>query len=342
MSKYKLTELDWPDFGQATPPLADAVEFQGRIDTLRARMEERGLTHLVVYGDREHLANLAYLTNFDPRFEEALLILRPDGKPLLLTGNECEGYLPISPLWKTGQLRHELYQPFSLLDQPRNHSRTITEILRSEGIGSGSQVGCVGWKYYDGPDQMDLPSYLVDALRALAGHAAVVNATDLLMSPEYGLRANCSAYEIALFEYTNVKASEAMRRIHFAMRLGITDHELLAEARYDGLPLACHMALKTGPDRIGLASPSGAIVQRGYPWSANVSYWGSNTCRAGWVAESAQDLPEAARDYIEAFAVPYLETMAAWLDALRIGQTGGVIVRSRATAAAVRIPLESS
>ena len=38
-------------------------------------MEERKLTHLVVYGDREHFANLAYLTGFDPRFEEAVLIV---------------------------------------------------------------------------------------------------------------------------------------------------------------------------------------------------------------------------------------------------------------------------
>ncbi len=38
-------------------------------------MEKRGLTHLVVYGDREHFGNIMYLTNFDPRFEEALLII---------------------------------------------------------------------------------------------------------------------------------------------------------------------------------------------------------------------------------------------------------------------------
>jgi len=29
-------------------------------------MANRSLTHLVVYGDREHFANLAYLTGFDP------------------------------------------------------------------------------------------------------------------------------------------------------------------------------------------------------------------------------------------------------------------------------------
>ena len=60
---------------------------------LGAMMDERKLSHLVVYGDREHFANIAYLTGFDPRFEEALLILSSRSKPLLVVGNECEAYM---------------------------------------------------------------------------------------------------------------------------------------------------------------------------------------------------------------------------------------------------------
>jgi hypothetical protein len=48
----------------------------------------------VVYADREHCANLLHLTGFDPRFEEALLLLSADGRRKLLVGNECLGYLP--------------------------------------------------------------------------------------------------------------------------------------------------------------------------------------------------------------------------------------------------------
>ena len=39
------------------------------------KMREQDLDALVIYGDREHGANFAYLTGFEPRFEEALLIL---------------------------------------------------------------------------------------------------------------------------------------------------------------------------------------------------------------------------------------------------------------------------
>ena len=44
-------------------------------------MERERYTHVVVYADREHSANLSYLTGFDPRFEEAVLIVGRDGEP---------------------------------------------------------------------------------------------------------------------------------------------------------------------------------------------------------------------------------------------------------------------
>lgn len=325
---YRLIELDWPRFGEATvAPEASLDEFRGRIARTRLRMEERRLTHLVVYADREHFANLAWLTRFDPRFEEALLVLRPEGRPVLLTGNECRAYLPVSPLWRAGELRTECFQPFSLLDQPRDASREMQSILAAEAIGPTSRVGCAGWKYYGEAHRMDAPSYLVDTLRGLAGFDNVCDATDLFVHPGHGLRTRCSAAEIAFFEYSNGKASGAMRRIHFALRCGMTDHELLAHARYDGLPLSCHMTLKTGPNRISLASPSGNRLELGQTWSANIAYWGSNICRAGWIVNDAADLPAPARGYVDAFAGPYFEAMTEWLGALRIGRPGGDLHR---------------
>ena len=59
---------------------------------LRERAAARGYDRLVVYADREHSANLAYLTGFDPRFEEAILVVGPAGDPAILVGNECYGH----------------------------------------------------------------------------------------------------------------------------------------------------------------------------------------------------------------------------------------------------------
>src|ERR1700677_2497810 len=169
---HRIIQIGWPEFGQAAyPPPASGAELELRVNKLRARMEERKLTHLVVYGDREHFANLAYLTGFDPRLEEALLIFPLSGTPLLVVGNECAAYVGVSPLFNEGSLRRERFQPFSLLNQPRHQSRIIREIFAGEGIGETSAVGCVGWKYFsdheqpDAPHAIEIPSYLVDTLR---------------------------------------------------------------------------------------------------------------------------------------------------------------------------------
>jgi hypothetical protein len=74
----KLIDTAIPQFS-TTPshyPKHSVAEYESRLARTRAAMERSGLTHLVVYGDREHSANLAWLTGFDPRFEESLLILR--------------------------------------------------------------------------------------------------------------------------------------------------------------------------------------------------------------------------------------------------------------------------
>jgi hypothetical protein len=205
MKKHRLIEIDWPEFGGGGRPAPVApAEFEARLAALRSAMGRRGVGHLVVYGDREHFANLAYLTNLDPRFEEALLVVGGAGDPLLVVGNECQGYLPVSPLFVAGKLRTERFQPFSLLGQPRDSSRLIQDIFAGEGVGRHGRVGCVGWKYFDDsevPDAdhaIDLPVYLVDALRDLAGRDNVVNATAILMHPGDGLRNYCSPAEMAL------------------------------------------------------------------------------------------------------------------------------------------------
>ncbi len=331
--RHRLIELSWPTFGAAEASArASVAEFQSRVDAVRHAMERLRLTHLVVYGDREHFANLAWLTGFDPRFEEAVLVVARAGDPLLVVGNECEGYLPVSPLYTAGKLRRERFQSFSLLNQPRSDSRFIREIFAGEGIGPGAMVGCVGWKYFadsehpDAVHAIDLPAYLVDALRELAGRENVTNATAILMNPDTGLRTFCSPAEIAYFEYTNVLASEGMKRMLFGVREGMTDHELAKLAEYNGTPLGCHMTLATG-DLPGLSGPVGAKIRRGTPLSTNICYWGSNICRAGWVASSARDLPLAAQDYVENFAGPYFEVMSEWFGLLRLGTPGGELAR---------------
>jgi hypothetical protein len=335
VKQYRLIERAWPEFGSAdVPASASTDELQRRLDGARSRMEQERLSHLLIYGDREHFANIAYMTGYDPRYEEALFVIRVKEKPLLVVGNEGEGYLNVSPLYRAGMIRAERFQSFSLLDQPRNDSRTIREILAGEGVDQASRVGCVGWKYFteaehaDAEHALELPAFIVDALRSLSGGERVVNATGIFMSPSNGLRTSSSVAEIAYFEYANVLASEGIKRIVFGMREGMTDFEVVKLAEYDGQPLATHISLLTGGNlERSLSSPVGCPIRRGEPFSVNLSYWGSNCCRAGWTAETSADLPPAAADYVERFAGIYFTVMGEWFRRLRIGVPGGELYR---------------
>ncbi len=331
--KHQLIEIEWPTFSPSErPPQFSLATFETRLAQTQAAMEKRGLTHLLVYADREHSANLAYLTGFDPRFEEAMLILSQDKSPLLVVGNECEGYLPVSPLFVAGKMRGELYQPFSLLNQPRDKSRLMKDILASEGIQANSHVGCIGWKYMEEVEQpnaqfaIEIPAYIVDACRDLSAWENVTNASDILMHPNHGLRATCTAEEIAYFEYTNFLAAEGMRNLLFGLQEGMIDFEAAKLANFNGEPLGCHPTFATGKNwALGLSSPTGQTIQRGVPLSTNISYWGSNCCRSGWVAESAKDLPADAQDYAENFAGLYFETMNDWFKLMTVGTNGGSV-----------------
>src|SRR5262249_18497692 len=95
----ELAEIALPEFGlPRVEPIIPAATYEARVAAARQRAAAAGHEALLVYADREHFANLAYLTGFDPRFEEALLILLPEGSPTLLVGNECLAYTAISPL----------------------------------------------------------------------------------------------------------------------------------------------------------------------------------------------------------------------------------------------------
>jgi len=319
-----LIALDWPVYDApdfVSGPNAD--ELQGNLDRARHAMIASELTHLLVYADREHFGNLHWLTGFDPRFEEALLIVHadPDIAPLMLVGNECESYLRISELYRNGAIRHERYQWFSLLDQPREASRDLHDIFMTEGIGGSSRIGCIGWKYYQDQSVVDIPSYIRQTLRQRAVYD-IVNATDLLMHAGYGFRSFANEREIAFSEYTNYLASEGMKRLIRAAKAGASEFDLLSQVPYNGLPQSCYWGLKTGPKRVSLSSPRGLTVEAGYPISANIAYWSSNCCRAGWTVAKESDLPDRVSGYLQDFAAPYFAASVGWLERLSVGASG--------------------
>ena len=322
----ELGPVDLPDYDlPAEPPSLPASTYQARLAAASAAAAEAGLDALLVYADREHFANLSYLTGYDPRFEESLLILTPDRAPVLLVGNEGQSYAAVVP----PEVEVVLYQSFSLVNQDRSVSPRLEVVLRKAGLGNGvRRVGIAGWKWFtlaeaDEPASwVDAPSFIVDTLRSLG--CAVENATGLFTAPGSGLRLINDADQLASFEFAATHGSESMRRLLFGVQPGLT--ELAAFTLYQpiGLPLSYHPVLLSGERAaLGLASASGRVLRLGDPMSASLGYWGSNIARGGFLAASVGDLPALAADYVDRLVAPYFACAAEWYETIGIGVTGG-------------------
>ena len=326
-TRVELAEIVLPEFGlPREEPNIPAATYEARIAAARQRASDAGYDVLMVYADREHFANLAYLTGFDPRFEEALLILTQDQTPTLLVGNEDMAYTAISPI----DLRPVLFQTFSLLSQPRSSSAPLTTILRDAGVGltGGKRVGIAGWKYFipvetSMPDYwLEVPAYLVDTLRGMG--CEVLNAGQIFMEPERGLRAVNDVDQLASFEFAATYGSQGLRNVLFNIHPGMSEFEAFRLLAPIGLPLCYHPVLFSGErTALGLASPSSRVMQVGDPVFAALGYWGSNNARAGFLVKAEEMLPSNIRDYIGKLVAPYFRAIVDWYEHIGIGVTGG-------------------
>jgi hypothetical protein len=318
----ELSEVVVPSFGvPLDPPRIPGSTYEKRCDQAYARA---GRDWLVVYADREHLANIAFLCGYDPRFEEALLLLGPRNRRILVVGNEGEAYAPLAGL---PGLETALAQSMSLMGQDRSRKPDLVAVLRAAGLSRGDTIGVVGWKYFE-PAEWDEPSpglfvphYLVAMLGRVAGAPdALTDATAVLMHPATGLRSTIDADQIALHEWGAARASAAVWRIVTGTRLGVSELEAASVMGYAGEVLSAHVMYATGDARhdvIGLRSPGGRIVSRGDGVATAIGFWGGLSARAGLIS-----------DHDDAFvktASAYFDGLVAWYEAADIGVAGDAI-----------------
>lgn len=301
-------------------PAVPAAEYERRIAAL---YQAAAADWVVVYGDREHGANLAFLCGFDPRFEEALLLLGPGGRRTIVVGNEGVGYVPLL----TVPAEMALAQSLGLMGQPRDAAPRVRDVLANAGIGSGARVAVVGWKYFE-PDETDdpaepafVPAFLVRDLRKLIGaEGALFDATSLLAHPASGLKSLSTADQIAQYAWAAERASDAVWRVLRGARPGMTELEAAGLMGYQGEPLACHVMMVGGDEQIvGLRSPSSRPLAHGDGVTCAIGYWGGLSCRAGLLRET----PDAS--FMERVVTPYYRAVATWWQSLRIGASGGAI-----------------
>lgn len=321
MRRAQLTSVSLPDFGAPTvePELGRDI-YAARLQQLASRLTD--CDALVIYGDREHVANISWATGHDPRFEEAICIIVQGRTPTLLAGNEGHPYAETA----SGIFERVLWQPLSLMGQPRDKYRDLTTILREAGLTENMRIGLAGWKGFESddgvfdPQWFETPHYLVEALKTFG---TVTNAALLFMHPENGLRVINETEQLARFEYAATLTSNAAKRLLLNARPGMTEYDACRHLAFDGFPQSVHVNMSSGPRaKYGLPSPSARVIEHGDPIVIGVGLMGALNCRAGFMVAEANEMPKGTKDYVEKLVAPYFSAAVAWYETVGIGVEG--------------------
>ncbi|NBJ70705.1 Xaa-Pro aminopeptidase [Roseburia sp. 1XD42-34] len=292
-----------------------------RKEKILIKMEEKGLSSIVVYADKEHGSNFEYLVGFIPRFEEALFIMNSDGTSTTILGNENfnkVGYSRISTIGKK-------CTAFSLPNQPMEDLRELRNIIKNIKIDTSDLVGIVGWKLIPGMEkQFDIPQFIVESLSSEVGEDKLVNATDLYIGPKNGARITNNANEIAHYEYGASLASDAVLDAMNQLEIGKSEMEigelLTKNGQYNNV-----VTIAAFGDRFakGNLYPTSKKLSKGDKVSLTVSYKGGLSSRAGYAVENMEEMEKVDAEYLEKVVFPYYKAYHYWLTNIKIGKNAG-------------------
>lgn len=318
-------EESWIPIEYDAVPETTADDYAERIQRLWRACD---CSCVIIYADREHFSNMHYFTGYDPRFEEALLILRRDQRPQIIVGNEGLDYVRIVPY----DIEVRLYQTFSLMGQPnRQGSHALEELLRDCDPPQSGDIGLIGWKQYGiGQKSLrtDFPHYIVEALENIVDRGRLKNVTYLMSDCEKGLKHAITAKEIVQFEALGTKISRNVYAAIKDLRPGVREIDGSRGLCLDGDPMDVHPIFSFGESnvRLGLSSPRyhkrlalGDWVCIGY------GLRGSLVNKSGLYVRNAQEIPEDKRDYMDGFVKPYFASIVRWYEMMQIGRACGDI-----------------
>jgi hypothetical protein len=308
--------------------------YKNRIERLFDMARQKEISCIFLYGDREHFANLHYFTGFDPRFEEGLLVLPLEEEPVLLVGNE--GFLYAEHL--PDGIQKVLFQSLSLPGQPRSDGtrEVLASVCSDAGLGPRDTVGIVGWKYFESADSADcrhtydIPHYIIETIERFVPHDRILNCTDFMIHPGYGLRTRFDLDEMEVAELAGTKTSRSVYNVLKNLKPGMSEIEASSFFRIDGDPLVAHPNLNfTWKDtRRGLVSPGTSRLTYGSVCNIGFGYRSSMVARTALYARDRDDIPEPWEGITEKLFIPYFRVMTLWYESLRIGVSGRSIVKN--------------
>lgn len=305
-------------------PVITKEDYEERIGRLLKAASQ--YSHLLIYADKEHFSNLEYITGYDPRYEECIMLLKPGAVPRLIVGNEGMGQSQCITI------EHEkvLFQSLSPMGQPRGASKYLWEILEDYGIGEESDVGVLGWKSFTEQDAEDfkhafeIPYYIIWELESLTSH--IENANWLMMDNECGLRVVQDVKTLILSEIASTKASRKTWNFLSGLRAGMTEIEASEMFKIDGEP--CPTYPNVCFYGKGILSPDyHRRLELGSPIAFGMGYRYAQIHRVGLYIRNFDDLEEKYRECMDHLYRTYFEAVAVWFESLGIGVSGGEVWR---------------
>lgn len=299
-----------------------------RKQNLMTAMREQHVDSVIIYADREHGDNFEYFTGFVPRFEEALLIVHQSGKAYVLLGNENMKMAAYSRIDVEA-----IHVPFfSLPNQPMKDDTRLEDYFQAADISTGKKVGVIGWKLftstsYQNQYLFDLPYYLIDTLKHL--EIELFNFSEVLISPEKGIRTVNNANEIAHFEYGAALAGRSLLDALDHIDLGKTEIEIAGLLASGGQPQTVTTICATG-DRFtdAVVYPRNKAIQLGDKMSLTIGFKGGLSSRSAYAVSAASELPVKEQDYVAKVVTPYFRALATWLQTIQIGISGDFLYQN--------------
>lgn len=150
---------------EVIPPAA----FENRLNLARKAMEERGLAALVLYTDVWRSNHVRYFSNFMPYWNRALLVIGPEGPPVLLCALSPRVYPWIRSVTIIEEIRPSpnLAQQLSLMCQEKGWDRIgalqfhqFPQDLYAPLAASGLEIDDVPWSaVHPEPEEAELEMF---------------------------------------------------------------------------------------------------------------------------------------------------------------------------------------
>ena len=289
---------------------ADRAELSLRHTKVRAAMAAHGIDALLAFAPAWRRENVRYFTDAAVTGTASFVLFPADGKPSALSTRAADLHAIAGRGWVTDVHRLNALEPTAL-------AGVLAGLLADSRRAGARRIGVAHYEL--------LPAVLMDAVRGVAGHAAVVSATALMDE----VRLAKSDWEIARMLRAAEVCAAGWTAFVDALEPGLPEYGVVAAVETEIKRLGAEdnfMLIASGGDEVrGMTAPSPRSLEAGDMVRTELTpqlngYW-LQICRSAVVGRAS----DAQRRSFDLFN----EAVEAGIAAVRPGVTAGDVARAQ-------------